>query len=129
MRVAGQDAAGNAALVQRYALTLPMLDDSALRVSHVFDLDTVPTLVLADARGRELRQFVGFGKQDWQGLFAEMARLSGPRPPARWSDSKGATVAPHPVCPWVPRCHGAGRTSHPTVAGSNPADHASPSLC
>jgi hypothetical protein len=86
VRAVGQDAPGNAELVQRYALTLPMLDDSALRVSHAFDLDTVPTIVLADARGCELRQFAGFGRQDWQDLFAEMARLSGlPAPAIDWS--------------------------------------------
>ena len=40
----GQDTEGNATLVSRHGLTLPMLDDSALRVSYEYDLDTVPTV-------------------------------------------------------------------------------------
>src|SRR5579863_8740870 len=36
----GQDRDGNAKLVERYALTVPMLDDSALGVSFAYDLDT-----------------------------------------------------------------------------------------
>lgn len=74
VRAIGQDASGNAVLVERHRLTVPMLDDSALRTSHLFDLDTVPTIVLADARGTQLRRFVGFAKQDWQELFSEIAR-------------------------------------------------------
>ncbi|MDP9236580.1 MAG: TlpA family protein disulfide reductase [Chloroflexota bacterium] len=86
VRAVGQDAAGNATLVERYKLTLPMLDDSALRVSHRFDLDTVPTIVLADGRGNEVRRFVGFGRHDWQELFAEMAKATGlAAPDVDWS--------------------------------------------
>jgi peroxiredoxin len=73
----GQDAEGNAKLVERYALTAPMLDDSALSVSFAYELDTVPTIILADAHGREQRRFVGFGREDWREMFTELARLSG----------------------------------------------------
>src|ERR1700732_4206323 len=75
----GQDAAGNAKLVERHALTVPMLDDSALQVSFEYDLDTVPTVILADAHGHELRRFVGFGRDDWREMFVELARLSAPQ--------------------------------------------------
>jgi hypothetical protein len=86
VRAVGQDAAGNAALVEKYDLATPMLDDSELRVSHAFSLDTVPTIVLADGGGHELRRFVGFGKKDWQDLFAEMAKASGlPAPQIDWN--------------------------------------------
>src|SRR5579863_2377674 len=78
----GQDSEGNAKLVERYALTVPMLDDSALKVSFEYELDTVPTIVLADAHGQELRRFVGFGRDDWREMFAELSRLSGKQPPA-----------------------------------------------
>ena len=82
----GQDAPGNATLVARHALTLPMLDDSALAISYAYDLDTVPTIILADGEGMELSQFVGFGRDDWQSLFVEMARLSGlPAPVVDWT--------------------------------------------
>jgi AhpC/TSA family len=81
----GQDADGNAKLVERYALTVPMLDDTALKVSFDFGLDTVPTIILADADGRELRRFMGFGRDDWRAMFAELSRLSGrPAPSINW---------------------------------------------
>lgn len=77
----GQEATGNALLVERHSLTLPMLDDSALRVSWAYDLDTVPTIILADASGREIRQFVGFAREDWRALVAELASITGAPPP------------------------------------------------
>ncbi len=83
----GQDSAGNAKLVERYALSAPMLDDSALAVSFAYDLDTVPTLILADANGVEQRRFIGFGRDDWREMFAELSRISGVATPAiNWSE-------------------------------------------
>jgi hypothetical protein len=73
----GQDAEGNAKLVSEYKMTAPMLDDSALKVSFAYDLDTVPTIILAAPDGSEMRRFVGFDKPDWQAMMAELARLSG----------------------------------------------------
>jgi hypothetical protein len=78
----GQDAEGNALLEERHNLTLPMLDDSALRVSYGYAIDTVPTVILADGEGRELRRFHGFGRADWRALVAALADLSGRPPPA-----------------------------------------------
>src|SRR5260370_9593539 len=77
----GQDAEGNAKLVERHKLTGPLLDYSALKVSFPYGLDIVPTIILADSRGAELRRFVGFGRDDWREMFAELARLSGIDPP------------------------------------------------
>ena len=73
----GQEAAGNATLVERHGLTMPMLDDSELHVSYRYDLDTVPTVVLADGRGEELRRFVGFGRDDWRSLYEALGELTG----------------------------------------------------
>jgi hypothetical protein len=78
----GQDAGGNTKLVERHASTAPMLDDSALKVSFEYELDTVPTIVLADEDGHEERRFVGFGRDDWREMFAELSRLSGVESPA-----------------------------------------------
>lgn len=78
----GQDAEGNAKLAQRHHLTVPMLDDSALGVSFAYDLDTVPTIILAADGGAEVRRFAGFGRDDWRELFAELARIAGVAPPA-----------------------------------------------
>lgn len=72
----GQDRAGNEALVKRHQLTVPMLDDSALKVSFEYAIEIVPTIILADANGAELRRFIGFGKQDWQELLAELTRMA-----------------------------------------------------
>ncbi|MBI5876940.1 MAG: TlpA family protein disulfide reductase [Chloroflexi bacterium] len=78
----GQEAVGNALLVDRYRLTAPMLDDSALRVSYVYAVEIIPTLVLADGEGREQGRLVGYRKDEWQALFAAAARLAGRDGPA-----------------------------------------------
>lgn len=84
--VIGQDAAGNAKLVERHGLTAPMLDDSALKVSFAYDLDTVPTVILADERATELARFVGFGRDDWRALFERLAAITGlPNPAMDWA--------------------------------------------
>ena len=82
----GQDAEGNAALEERFNLTIPMLDDSKLAVSFKYDLDTVPTIILADGQGNETSRFIGFGKQDWQDLFTQLI---------------GKTLQPAPVINWA----------------------------
>ncbi|MYA19371.1 MAG: TlpA family protein disulfide reductase, partial [Chloroflexi bacterium] len=83
----GQEAEGNAVLVDRYGLTLPMLDDSELGVSFRYDLDTVPTVLLAGADGEELRRFVGFGRDDWRSLYAQLGELCGAAaPPVAWDE-------------------------------------------
>jgi hypothetical protein len=82
----GQDGPGNAAFVENAGLTLPMLDDGPLRVSYAYDIDTVPTLILADGPGNQLRRFHGFGKADWQSLVTELTRLTGlPAPAVDWN--------------------------------------------
>jgi hypothetical protein len=68
-----QDEDGGEAMALRFDLAGPVLDDSALRVSHAYDLDTVPTVILTDERGGERRRFVGFDRAAWQGLFATLA--------------------------------------------------------
>jgi hypothetical protein len=78
----GQDAAGNAELVRRFNLTVPLLDDSALRVSYRYAIETVPTIILADGGGAELRRFEGFAKSDWLDLFRDLGRLAAADLPA-----------------------------------------------
>ena len=67
----GQDAEGNAKLVETHHLKTPMLDDSTLHVSFAYGLDTVPTIILATPDGTEMRRFVGFDKPDWQNMMDE----------------------------------------------------------
>ncbi|MGZ6228096.1 MAG: TlpA family protein disulfide reductase [Candidatus Binataceae bacterium] len=73
----GQDATGNALLVERHKFTAPMLDDSDLRISYAYNVEIVPTIILADGRGAELRRFEGFDKSDWQRALADIAHLAG----------------------------------------------------
>src|SRR5579862_572279 len=82
----GQDADGNAKLVDAHHLTAPMLDDSALKVSFAYDLDIVPTIILAAPDGSEIRRFVGFDKPDWLLMLTELAKLSDlAEPPIEWA--------------------------------------------
>lgn len=69
----GQTSDGNDLLQQRHALTVPLLDDSSLKVSYTCLIDIVPTLILADSNGRELRRMEGFVKKDWQQLVDDLA--------------------------------------------------------
>ena len=83
----GQDTPGNAMLIERHGFTLPMLDDDALAVSFAYGLDTVPSIFLADGEGHELRSFIGFGRDDWQGVVAELASITSlPEPDIAWDD-------------------------------------------
>jgi peroxiredoxin len=88
----GQDRAGNDALVERHGLTVPMLDDSALKVSFTHDIEIVPTIILTDANGFEQRRFIGFGREDWRALYTRIASLAGTAAPdvnwASYPDSR-----------------------------------------
>jgi hypothetical protein len=83
----GQEAQGNALMLARHNLTVPLLDDSALHVSYRYDIETVPAIILADANGHEQRRLVGFRKADWQSLYADLSVLSGlPAPLVAWEE-------------------------------------------
>ena len=72
----GQDREGNETLVKRHSLTVPMLDDSALKVSFTYGVEIVPTIILADQSGAEVTRFEGFDKADWQKLFRELGQIA-----------------------------------------------------
>ena len=71
--VAGQTVDGNRALQEKHAPSFPILDDSRLKVSFAFDIDTVPTLFLADAAGEPVQTLVGFVRDEWQALTQRLA--------------------------------------------------------
>ncbi|MEE8421257.1 MAG: TlpA family protein disulfide reductase [Dehalococcoidia bacterium] len=73
----GQEAEGNAVLIERHGLTLPMLDDSELWTSFNYDLETVPAIYLASPDGAQVQHFVGFGRDDWRAIYDELATISG----------------------------------------------------
>jgi len=70
--VAGQTADGNAALVKNFQPGFALLDDTRLKVSFAYDIDTVPSLFLADGTGRLERLLVGFVRTEWQALADEL---------------------------------------------------------
>ena len=69
----GQTAAGNRALIERHGLTLPLLDDSTLKVSFAYDVETVPFVLLADRDGEEIDRLTGFDRAEWQTFFERHA--------------------------------------------------------
>lgn len=71
--VPGQTSDGNATLIDRHALTAPVLDDSALKVSFAYDVDTVPLVIAADEDGSEADRLVGFDKGEWRAFFERHA--------------------------------------------------------
>lgn len=68
--VVGQDRDGNRMLMSKHGF--PLLDDSTLKVSFAWDIETVPTLVRADANGGFAGELIGFVRDEWQALAAEL---------------------------------------------------------
>jgi hypothetical protein len=90
-----QDADGGRSVAGRLGEPVPVLDDSALRVSVAYDLDTVPTVVRAGRGGEQPRRLVGFDRRAWQGLLDELAAITGAEGPSvDWS----AYPATRPGC-------------------------------
>ena len=65
----GQTTEGNRILLDRHGLTLPLLDDSILKVSFAYDVETVPLLLIADGEGNEVDRLVGFDRAEWRTFF------------------------------------------------------------
>ena len=84
--VAGQTTQGNAQLEADFDPPFPILDDSSLKVSFAYDIDTVPSLFFSDAQGRFEHGLVGFAREEWRqfsGLMAE--RFAVPASDLDWS--------------------------------------------
>ena len=80
--VVGQDQKGNELLIKNHSLTVPILDDSALKVSFAYELDIVPTLMLTNAAGDTQLRREGFVRKDWQQLPNEISEvIEGSTPP------------------------------------------------
>lgn len=85
--VAGQTATGNARLVEVHRLSVPILDDSALKTSFEYDIDTVPTLFWANAGGELISTVIGFVRDEWQALDAAIGKSTGAGPAnISWED-------------------------------------------
>lgn len=83
----GQTADGNAILKDRHGLTLPILDDSALRTSLAWDFEIVPAAYWIGADSARDTPIEGFVRQEWESL-ADRIAADLDLPPARvaWSE-------------------------------------------
>ena len=66
---AGQTREGNRTLIDRHGLSMPLLDDSTLKVSFAYDVETVPLVLAANADGEEVDRLVGFDRAEWRAFF------------------------------------------------------------
>lgn len=67
----GQTEEGNQNLIEKFGLSIPILNDSALTTSFNFDIEIVPTLILAEKKGGEKNRIEGFVKKEWLSLISE----------------------------------------------------------
>jgi hypothetical protein len=70
--VVTQDEDGGAKLRERFELTVPVLDDSQLAVSHEFAIEMVPTLVRMDEAGLEVARLLALARDEWRALAQAM---------------------------------------------------------
>ena len=77
LHVIGQTRTGNSILAETFAPPFELLDDSSLKVSFASEIDTVPTLVYADASGVTQRSLVGFVRDEWAQLCADLVTEQG----------------------------------------------------
>ncbi len=81
VHVIGQTTAGNAALEREFAPPFTLLDDASLKVSFAADIDTVPTLFFADAKGKTQQTLIGFVRDEWLSLCEAIAKQADVRAP------------------------------------------------
>ena len=69
--VLGQSKDGNQILQDRHGLTLPVLDDSALKTSFAWGFEIVPAVYWLEAEGQGGPCVEGFVRAEWQALAVE----------------------------------------------------------
>ena len=83
----GQSAEGNAILRNRHGLTLPILDDSALKVSLAWGFDIVPAIYWIGADSAPRPHLEGFVRKEWEALALQTAGdLKAPVAAVAWAD-------------------------------------------
>jgi hypothetical protein len=80
--VVAQDPDGGKGLRERLGPSVGVLDDSELRVSYAWGIETVPTVALLDARGEAARTFTALARGDWRALVTALAKRTGRAEPA-----------------------------------------------
>jgi hypothetical protein len=75
----------NQKLRDHHHATVPILDDTALKISFSYQVQIVPTIVLADPSGSEIVRWEAFHKGDWKDLIARLSQLTRlPEPAIDW---------------------------------------------
>ena len=83
----GQSADGNAILKDRHGLTLPILDDSALKTSLAWGFEIVPAVYWIGPDGEAQAPVEGFVRQEWEALAKRISGdLGAPAAPVTWSE-------------------------------------------
>ena len=83
----GQTADGNEILKDRHGLTLPILDDSALRTSLAWGFDIVPAVYWIGVGGDRPAPLEGFVRTEWETLAQQIAaELGRPAAPVAWAE-------------------------------------------
>jgi len=83
----GQSGPDNDAFSQRHGLSVPILDETACRTSHSWDIEAVPALFWCDGAGHVLTRFEGFVRDEWTALDEQMASALGhARADIAWQD-------------------------------------------
>jgi hypothetical protein len=80
--VVAQDPDGGKRLRERLDPSVTVLDDSGLRTSFAYDVESVPTLVLAGPDGKEQQRCAGLLREEWRGVTEALARASGRASPS-----------------------------------------------
>ena len=70
--IIGQTSSGNSRLMSEFDPPFNLLDDSALKVSFINDIEIVPQVFLTDSGGHVLVERSGFVREEWQELVAEL---------------------------------------------------------
>jgi thiol-disulfide isomerase/thioredoxin len=84
LQIIGQTEAGNRTLAQTHGVSV--LDDSALKVSFAYSVETVPTLYATDTQGRLEATLVGFVRDEWLALVRELLGEAGGDALLNWSE-------------------------------------------
>ncbi len=84
VHIIGQTEEGNGVLEEEFQPPFALLNDATLKVSFATDIDTVPTLFWSDEQGQPKQTLIGFVRDEWQALAAELAQTAGAQPELQW---------------------------------------------
>ena len=81
LAISQSNATDTSSFQRRHGLTVPIVLDTELEVSHTYGFDAVPALVLTDSDRTVLKSFEGWSKTDFFDLVSLAAKLCHTAPP------------------------------------------------